>query len=918
MTPRRIFLPWDRPLLPQAAAWLAGAWAGGGPLDLSRILIVVPTRQSGRRLREALAAHAAERGQAVFAPRVVTPETLVADLAGPGAASRLESLLAWARVLRGDVAAAADEVFPAGVPAHDDAGALRLAGEFLRLQSQLAEGGLRAGDVAARGPVETGRWRQLAALEAEFDRALAACGRRDAQAAKIAAARAGLAPGGYDRVILLATPDPLPLALTALQHLPAAEVVVFAPESEAAAFDEWGRPVAAAWQDREPILPDFPARVHLCADGTAQAERVAAWARAYGEPDGLLAVGAADPALPPLLEGALGREGVKAFNPEGRPRRQEGLYHLLSALSALARSDDFAAVETLARCPDVLAWLQARVGDGFSAAGFLAELDRLRALHLPGTLADARRHSAVPALGLVVELRARLIADQFPRNVAATLAEIFAARLLEPGNEADARLRDTAAAWAELMRGCEAARAGFPGLPEAAWWELALRIFGEEAQAGDKPAGALELQGWLELLYEDAPHLVVTGFNDGLVPETVTGDAFLPEALRVRLGLKSNEARLARDAYLLQALAASRPRLDVLYGKFSEQGEARRPSRLLLRCADADLPARVAFLFREPPPPAANPPWRRTWRLTPPLRKASGRIGVTALKAWLACPFRFYLRHVLQMQPVDPAKGEWDAFDFGRLCHGALEAMGREEGLRDCTDAEVLEKFLLGALEREVAGRYGQDLALPLVVQLESARQRLARAAAVQAGERAAGWVIQELERPFEIMLGGLTVRGRIDRIDRHAETGAVRVLDYKTSDSPASPSEAHLRTLRKDETPPAWLVTEVDGKARAWADLQLPLYRHALAADHGPEVACAYFNLPKAVSGTGILAWEGLTEGLQASARGAAEAVCAAIVAGEFWPPAELKGREAERDDFAALFHRGAAESVEWGEGTR
>lgn len=918
MTPRRLFLPWDRPLLPQAAAWLAGDWAGNGPLDLSRVLIIVPTRQSGRRLREALAAHAAERGQAVFAPRVVTPEALVADLTGPDTASRLESLLAWVRVLRGDVAAAADEVFPAGVPAHDDAGALRLAGEFLRLQSQLAEGGLRIADVAACAPTETGRWRQLAALEAEFDRVLAACGRRDAQAAKIAAALAGLQAEDYDRVILLATPDPLPLALTALQHLSAADVVVFAPEAEAGAFDAWGRPTVEAWRRREPILPDFRARVHLCADDSAQAEWIAALARSYGEPDGLLAVGAADPVLPPLLERALGRVGVKAFNPEGRPRRQEGFHALLTALAALARTDDFAAVETVARCPDVLAWLRARLGDGFSAVGFLEELDRLRARHLPGTLDEARRHSAAPALGLIVELRARLIADQFPRNVAAVLAEIFAARRLEPGNEPDAQLRDSAAAWAELMRGCEETRARFPGLDEAAWWELALRTFGEEAQAGDKPAGALELQGWLELLYEDAPHLVVAGFNDGRVPEAVAGDAFLPESLRVTLGLKSNEARLARDAYLLQALAASRPRLDVLHGRFSQQGEALRPSRLLLRCADADLPARVAFLFREPPLPAANPPWRRTWRLTPPLRKASGRIGVTALKAWLACPFRFYLRHVLKMEPVDPAKGELDAFDFGRLCHGALEAMGREEGLRDCTDAGVLEKFLLGALEREVAARYGKHLALPLVVQIESARQRLARAAVVQAQERAAGWVTIEVERSFGIVLGGLTVSGRIDRIDRHAESGAVRVLDYKTSDRPLSPSDAHLRSLRKDETPPDWLVTVVDGKARAWTDLQLPLYRQALAAEYGAEVTCAYFNLPKAVGDTGILTWEGLTPGLQASACGAAEAVCAAIAAGEFWPPAEMKGREAERDDFAALFHRGAAESVEWGGGTR
>ena len=78
MSLRRHFLAWDRPLLPQAVEFLAGGWQGGGPLDLGELLVVVPTQQSGRRLREALAAHAAKHGAAVFPPRVMLPESLVA------------------------------------------------------------------------------------------------------------------------------------------------------------------------------------------------------------------------------------------------------------------------------------------------------------------------------------------------------------------------------------------------------------------------------------------------------------------------------------------------------------------------------------------------------------------------------------------------------------------------------------------------------------------------------------------------------------------------------------------------------------------------------------------------------------------------------------------------------------------------
>src|SRR6185503_10859232 len=65
VAPRRHFLSWEQTWLPQATAWLARDWSGLGPLDLSGTLVLVPTRQSGRRLREALAALAHARRGAV-------------------------------------------------------------------------------------------------------------------------------------------------------------------------------------------------------------------------------------------------------------------------------------------------------------------------------------------------------------------------------------------------------------------------------------------------------------------------------------------------------------------------------------------------------------------------------------------------------------------------------------------------------------------------------------------------------------------------------------------------------------------------------------------------------------------------------------------------------------------------------------
>jgi len=394
------------------------------------------------------------------------------------------------------------------------------------------------------------------------------------------------------------------------------------------------------------------------------------------------------------------------------------------------------------------------------------------------------------------------------------------------------------------------------------------------------------------------------------------GDPFLPESLRERLGLKTNGERFARDAYLLQALVQCRSqggRLDLLLGKTTVAGDPLRPSRLLLRCSDAELPARVDYLFRAAQAARTNPSWRRAWQLLPPHAAPPVRVAVTALRAWLVCPFRFYLSRVLHLAAVDPVKGELDALDFGTLCHGALEAMGRETALRDCRDAAVLRDFLVTALDRAAAVTFGGELTLPLLVQLESARQRLMRAAVVQAETRAEGWVITQVERSFALDIGGLKVTGKIDRIDRHETTGAIRVLDYKTSDQPAQPRAAHLGRIRRgEEVPEFGRFAGQDGK-EAWRDLQLPLYLRAVAAEFPGMLTGGYFNLPKASTETGISVWEDYTPELAASAWDCATGVAAAIRAGTFWPPSEMIPED--YDEFAALFHHGAAASVAWPE---
>jgi len=974
------FFTWEKPLLGQAVDYLVGgasaSAAGGtraqgeaaakGPveraLDLSAQLVVVPTKQAGRRLREALATSASAQGTALFPPLVLTFDALLEVLRdaseGAGAeslraqASPSQVLLAWVDVLLSVALDAFRAVFPVDPPQRSFAWAHGLAEQLAKLQDELRENDFGLVEVAAKLEPEFpefGRWQELAELERRQRIRLAEHGLLGPLEAQRELLAHGRLPSSIERLIVLAWPDPRPMVLGLFERVAQAlpvEVCVYAPESECDSFDGWGRPIPEKWAGRELRLPSFEERVRLCANPNEQAERLAEAAAHYNERDveekaadallenrppskagcDLLALGVLDAEIVRPLETALRERGVPSYDPEGRERRGDRLHQLVSALAAFAREGGFPTLARLVRQPDVLRCFCAI--DEAAAAKFLTVLDRVYERHLAADLGavlakwPSRDRAGLAALAQLAQWREELRRGEFPQNVQTVLVQIFQGRRFDLEQADDAAWVAAAEAWAKCVREVSEAVPLCPALRGAALREalldLAIAGYARERVFSEKPAESVELQGWLELIWEDAPHLVVAGLNEGQVPASVRGDLFLPESLRERLGLKTNAQRFAVDAYYLQALAAARARLDILLGRVSAVGDPLKPSRLLLRCAEEDLPARVSLLFRElPPRSGANLAWSRAWKLQlpdPSQVDLPQHLPVTGLRTWLKCPLRFYLSRVLKLRAVDSQKVEMDAMEFGTLCHAALEAMGREEALRGCADVARLRRALREALDAEVERILGRRLSVPLVVQVESARQRLDALAVEQARLHTQGWRIKRVEWEFELPIGELVFRGKIDRIDEHEGSGALRVIDYKTSDQADPPEKVHLVSTPKGEPLAPWRLWSPDcaKKPRMWADLQLPIYERVCAGEFpGSELRCGYFNLPRAAGDTGLSLWEDYTAELAASAWGCAEGVAAAIAQREFWPPREMKPWEAERDDFATLFQRGAAESI-------
>lgn len=914
----RHFWGWDTPVPDKAVAFLTADRTGAaGAPDFADTLLIVPTAEAGRRLREGLARGLEVTG--MLSPTVWTAEqALLPAAARTGVATPLQSQLAWQQALKTLPPARLPALFP---QPPEDAGwswQVETAQLLMELQALTGAGGLSLADVVAQAGHDAPRWRDLASLASTHSRILAAQNLEEAQAAKRRVAANPVLPAGIRRVVILAAPDLPPLfdtwaAACASRGL-AVEVTVHAPADQADRFDALGRPRVEAWGEDAPmVLPFRDDALRLCHDATAQADQVILELHALA-PAGRVAVGVADPEVAAVLAEKLALEGVAVFEPGGLTPTQTGLWHLLSEFRSLLATDSWRSFARLLRVPEARAAL---AGTAARGCDLLKVADNLAAEHLPVTLEHARElfgaQDASPLSAALTTVETLCNEwRQLPLDEAARafLIRVHGAREFRPESPEDHLITAPAEAWLACCEeiSAETRRFGLKLAPEEALG-LSLEALRHTPLAEPRGDVDLVLQGWLELLWEASPGLVIAGLNEECVPGILLAHPFLPDSLRERLGLPCQAARFARDAYLLHALAAARTAQDglrLLCGQWSERGDALRPSRLLFLCDDAALPARVARLFPEDAESArtqSEPPRSLAWQLQPRRpQKAVDKISPSRLNSYLECPFRDYLAHELRLdRAVDPDLREMGPLEFGNLAHHALHQLALQADLRDCTSTDTLADFLVEAALARATQIYGRRPAPLVALQLEGLKQRLRHAAQTEADERAQGWRILHAEwtpaKPLDIE--GAQVGLKIDRIDRHETSGRLRVLDYKTSDKARLPLDVHA-----PKAPRGGVETDLwrdflapDGVRRRWCNLQLPLYAAVLRLNGLEPQEVGYFDLPKSVQETRILIWEDFGPGWMDPALACAAEVVRRMREGVFWPPA-AKGRDRGFDE--------------------
>jgi ATP-dependent helicase/nuclease subunit B len=370
--------------------------------------------------------------------------------------------------------------------------------------------------------------------------------------------------------------------------------------------------------------------------------------------------------------------------------------------------------------------------------------------------------------------------------------------------------------WEQAVDACGAL--GFDGR-RMSWSEFLTalsRALDETLYTPESSDAPIQIAGPAESAGLTADAIWFLGADEGSWPSTGSTHPLLP--LHVQRDAKMPHAEMRNDWELADAITGrlmeSAPILNFSYA-MQKAGTETRASRLITQLAGPVRPipteltpssyaSSVAVSFND------------TTRVALTSETVPG--GSSLLTSQSQCPFKAFAVSRLGAQGWDPAEFGLTAAQRGQLLHAVLHSIwaGKPDGLRSLDDLlavhdlqafvalhvqKVLQAEMPPAAVERLPQRYLnlEDARLTRVVTqwLEYEATRLPFTVAET-----------EVERPTTI--GGLTLRLRLDRIDRLNDESPL-VLDYKTGDA-----------ARK-----AWELPRPD-------DVQLPLYA-AFALDKSP-----------------------------------------------------------------------------------
>ncbi|MDO8251077.1 MAG: PD-(D/E)XK nuclease family protein [Rhodoferax sp.] len=289
---------------------------------------------------------------------------------------------------------------------------------------------------------------------------------------------------------------------------------------------------------------------------------------------------------------------------------------------------------------------------------------------------------------------------------------------------------------------------------------------------GKSTPGQVVILPLSQLLGRPLAAVVLPGCDEIRLPVSPEPPGLWTPAQRALLGLPSRE-QLAEATRASWHYALQFPHVDVLW-RLSEGGEHLMASGFV-----------QALQLQQAPELAADPSVLRALTPQPGFMPAPTgdalpltRLSSTAYEDLRRCPYRFFALRQLKLQESDELDTELGKRDFGNWLHSVLKLF--HEALKQTPAPELIARVAMINAASELATvelGLSKSEFLPFAAAWPRVREGYLE---WLAGHEAGGATFSEAEAWKETPLGGLTLIGKIDRIDRLAD-GSPLVMDYKT-----------------------------------------------------------------------------------------------------------------------------------------
>ncbi|MBR4597231.1 MAG: PD-(D/E)XK nuclease family protein [Opitutales bacterium] len=809
--------------------------------------VLAPTNSAAKAVLKELASRAEEEfGGGLAGLEVLTLEAFLSGLCRKfPCANSVERIFALRSAL--DCFESLPALFPKGIaknPMPD-----KFFGDFLAAKSLCANAGLSVAEAAKKAGKyfldEASRWQELAEFDGEYARALGRASKIDPADALLKALEGGIA--APKKIFLAGIADAPKIFRMLLGKFDAQQCeifsVIFAEPSLENEFDEYGAPIPKKWTEKDLEIPG--ASIFLAPNRSAQAQMIAAGAAEMAAAAQACAIACEEGESSIAISEALLRRGLKSFSPEGEKLSQGEIFDFLEALKNYYSNRDLDSAKALAQKSALLKYLEKTTGK--KPAEVLQALDFYSLEKLCPDIDFALENFGGEEGAGVLKALKNLLEDGEGGGNSQKISRILQ-RVFSQTSTCGGNIQKQAENLRETLAQIEAAENKFGHILDMRETIASLaksadmRVFADAANADE-----IQLKNWIEIFWSKEPNIFLADFNDGQVPESIAGDALLPNLLREELGIRGAKSRHARDAYYLYCILKPRApgAVKICVPQTDFNADPLRPSRLLYQTRN--LVERVNRLFGEAKSPKHSSAFSAPWQFALPKMQMPKTLNATDFKTYIESPLNFYIEKILRLNSFDHQKREPDDRDVGNIVHGVLKNL---KDFKGCEEEKIFA-FLKGKFEESFSKKYGGGCGGVLKFLRVFLLSRLRAAAEVEARHRSAGWEtiftetdLGKINPEAALEIEGVKINAKIDRIDLNKAKKEYMVIDYKTSSSGKNPEADHYKKAGKDP---------------GWVNLQLPIYAMC-AKKFFPDAAAistAYFVLPNASSETEIKKWE-------------------------------------------------------------